>query len=189
MTSSRSQPEPSESLAHEVTEFFWRTSLTLILLTACYYLLPAEGPFHDAVAGTRWGASLIAFAGFVLVVRFQLRIARTKRTVRARAEAMLTALYALILIFAVTYNQIAMHAPGQIDGIHNQTDALYFTVTIISTVGFGDINAVGTAARAVATGQMLINLIYIGTALRVLTTLSTEPRRTTVPDEPAPIGE
>jgi len=162
-------------LAREFTRFLWRTTGVLVLLTACYYLLPAESPWHDSVAGSRWAASFLSLCGGVLVMRNQLRTARTERSVRARAEAVLTALYLLVLVFAVTYDRMARSEPDQFSGIHNQTDALYFTVTIISTVGFGDITAVGTAARAVVTLHMLVNLIYVGMALRVLATFSTPP--------------
>jgi len=37
---------------------------------------------------------------------------------------------------------------GQMSGLETKTDAIYFTVTIVATVGFGDITATGQAARA-----------------------------------------
>jgi hypothetical protein len=39
-----------------------------------------------------------------------------------------------------------------------RTDALYFTVTVFSTVGFGDITAASQSARLVVTAQMLLDL-------------------------------
>ncbi|UZN03674.1 potassium channel family protein [Cellulomonas sp. S1-8] len=173
--------------AHLVLRFLGRTSLTLVLLTLCYYALPAHGPFHDVATGARWAGSAVALVGFVLLVRRSLRAAQADRTVAARAEAVLTVLYVLVLLFAVTYNVIALQAPEQFDGIETQTDALYFTVTVIATVGFGDITAVGTFARLVVTAQMLVNLVYVGTALRVLTSLGTS-HGTDVEDAPAPAG-
>ena len=44
----------------------------------------------------------------------------------------------------------------------NHTDALYFTVTVFATVGFGDIIASTAAARLAVTGQMIIDLINLG---------------------------
>lgn len=161
------------ALARQVGAFLRRTSLTIVLLTTCYYLLPADGPLHDPGTGARWAGSGVALVGFVLLVRRSLRAARADRSVMVRAEAVLTVLYVLVLVFAVTYHVIALRAPEQFDGLENQTDALYFTVTVISTVGFGDITAVGTGARVAVTVQMLVNLIYIGTALRALTSLGT----------------
>ena len=55
----------------------------------------------------------------------------------------------LILTFAGTYVVLADH-PGQMEGIETKIDALYFTVTTLATVGFGDIHPVGQVARVVA---------------------------------------
>ena len=49
-----------------------------------------------------------------------------------------------------------------------RTDALYFAVTVFSTVGFGDITAKTEAARLVVTGQMIADLIVIGLGLKVI---------------------
>jgi hypothetical protein len=40
-----------------------------------------------------------------------------------------------------------------------RTDALYFTVTVFPTVGFGDITARSETARIVVTGQMIADLV------------------------------
>jgi len=48
------------------------------------------------------------------------------------------------------------------------TDGLYFTVTIFSTVGFGDVTAKSDTARLVVTGQMIADLIILGLAFKVI---------------------
>jgi voltage-gated potassium channel len=151
-----------------ILHLVWRSTLMLALLTFCYYLLPAEDLTRPGPLG-RLGASLLALAGFALVVRAQLKGLRSGRwPVLAKVEALLTALYLLILIFATTYFIMYRVAPDQIVGIADRTDSLYFAVTVISTVGFGDIHAVGTTGRAIVTGQMLFDLVYVGAALRAL---------------------
>ena len=45
------------------------------------------------------------------------------------------------------------------------TDALYFSMTILSTVGFGDINATGQLARIVVSVQMLFDLVFVASAI------------------------
>ena len=45
--------------------------------------------------------------------------------------------------------------------------ALYFTVTVFSTVGFGDIVAVTDTGRAVVTAQVVANLLVLGLGGRV----------------------
>src|SRR4030095_7505227 len=44
----------------------------------------------------------------------------------------------------------------------NRTDALYFTITVFSTVGFGDIAPLATAARVTTMVQMLGDLVVVG---------------------------
>lgn len=46
--------------------------------------------------------------------------------------------------------------------------AMYFTVTVFSTVGFGDITAKTDLARSLVTIQMLFNLVVIGLAAKVI---------------------
>ncbi|MGV8964797.1 MAG: potassium channel family protein [Cellulomonas sp.] len=171
-----------DSIESQLLSFLGRTSLMLALLTCSYYVLPTGGLLEDPSAVLRSVGFLLALAGFVIVLRIQLNARKARRTVWTRAEGLLTALYLLILVFALVYDRIAVLSPDQITGIGNRTDALYFTVTIVSTVGFGDIHATGSAARMLVTVQMLINLVYVGTALRVLSNLHDPPDRPTDPD-------
>ena len=48
-----------------------------------------------------------------------------------------------------------------------RSSALYFSVTVFSTVGFGDITAKTDPARLVVTGQMLLDVILLGFGVRV----------------------
>jgi len=48
------------------------------------------------------------------------------------------------------------------------TDALYFTVTVFSTVGFGDITAKTETARLVVTAQMIADIVILGLGIKVI---------------------
>ena len=48
-----------------------------------------------------------------------------------------------------------------------RTDALYFTVTVFTTVGFGDIVATTQLVRLVVTAQMILDLGVLGLGIRV----------------------
>ena len=50
-----------------------------------------------------------------------------------------------------------------------RVDALYLTVTVFSTVGFGDISAASQPGRILVTIQMILNLIVLGAGVRLLT--------------------
>ena len=172
-------PEPADAppaetsddeLAPALLTLLWRTTAMLVLLTFCYYTLPERSitTGHDVL---KLVGAITALAGFFLVLRVQVRAVRRKRTLLVRAEALLTGLYVLILVFALVYNAISISAPAQFAGLGNKTDSLYFTMTVVSTVGFGDIHAAQTGARALVTLQMLFDVIYLGAALKVLSTL------------------
>jgi hypothetical protein len=48
-----------------------------------------------------------------------------------------------------------------------RTDALYFTVTVFATVGFGDITATTQGARILVTCQMLLGILIVGLGARI----------------------
>ena len=45
---------------------------------------------------------------------------------------------------------------------------MYFTVTTLATVGYGDIHPTGPPARAVVTTQIILNLAFLGIVVRVM---------------------
>lgn len=146
------------------------TTLFLVLLTTAYYIVPLRFDWSDSWSIERLLLSLLALAMLAVVFRYQ--IARSNRVLPLRfrrIQWLLTALYTLVLVFALVYAFTAAWAPSQFDAIHDRTDALYFSVTLVATVGFGDIHPTGTVGQLIATVHMVFNLVYLGTALRLLT--------------------
>ena len=72
-----------------------------------------------------------------------------------------------MLLFASAYYVMARGTPGSFSQQLTRTDALYFTVTTFTTVGFGDITAVSQTARLVVTVQMILDLLALGLGIRV----------------------
>lgn len=146
------------------------TTVVLVLLTSAYYLYPLR---FDRTIDESWGRLVASFVATGVVVaiiaRSLARTARERTIPYSRLQLLLSALYILVLLFAALYAQIESLMPGQFVGIEDSTDALYFSVTVMATVGFGDVHPEGTTAKLVVTSHMLFNLIYLGTALRVLT--------------------
>ncbi|MFN4204262.1 MAG: potassium channel family protein [Tabrizicola sp.] len=75
---------------------------------------------------------------------------RSETTIRA-------ALNLLIFIFAMTA-LVYQTQSGVNDKITNYVDALYFTVTTLSTTGFGDITLVGTSGRLLSVAIMIVGI-------------------------------
>src|SRR5208283_5081085 len=83
-------------------------------------------------------------------------------------EALATSIPLFLVLFASTYVVMAAISASNFSEPLTRTDALYFTVTVFSTVGFGDITAKTEAARLVVTGQMITDLVVIGIGVRVI---------------------
>jgi hypothetical protein len=72
-------------------------------------------------------------------------------------------------VFALGYYVLALSTPGQVDGLETRTDALYFTLSTVATVGYGDVHAVGQLARGLVIVQIVFNAVFVAalvTALR-----------------------
>jgi Ion channel len=132
------------------------------VLVVLYYLLPLD---HIKNVPVTLVAGLLIL---VAVAIWQLRVISTARYPGLRAvEALATTLPLFLLLFASAYLVMAGSNPANFSA-HSltRTDALYFTVTVFSTVGFGDITAVSQSARLVVTIQMLLDLLALGLVVR-----------------------
>ena len=142
-----------------------RAGASTAAVVAIYYLLPL-----NRVTG--WVAVMILVIGLVLLIGlvvFQVRsIIASPYPVLRGTEALATSIPLFLLLFAATYVVMATMSAGNFSEPLTRTDALYFTVTVFATVGFGDITATTQAARLVVTGQMIADLIIIGIAAKVI---------------------
>ena len=144
---------------------FLRAGGSSAVLLAIYYLLPLN---HSArwVAVTALGIGLVALVG---LVAYQVRAISTSRFPGLRAlEALAVTVPLFLVLFASTYVVMATISAGSFSQPMNHTNALYFTVTVFATVGFGDITAKSEAARLVVTGQMILDLIIIGIGAKII---------------------
>jgi voltage-gated potassium channel len=142
-----------------------RALATTTLLVVVYYTLPLDDS-SDAWTVTRLVLELVALAG---IVAWQVGAIVGSEFPRIRAiQAVFVAVPFYVLTFAAAYFLIAGSGPTNFAEPLSRTDALYFTVTVLSTVGFGDITPESEFARLVVTVQMIANLILIGVGLRTL---------------------
>ena len=106
---------------------------------------------------------------FIGLVAFQVRsIVRSRYPGLRAIEALATSVPLFLLLFASVYVVMSTSSAGNFGQQLTHTDALYFAVTVFSTVGFGDIVAKTEVARLVVTAQMIADLLIIGLGLRVI---------------------
>jgi hypothetical protein len=142
-----------------------RAAGSTAVLVAIYYLLPLDN-------SARWfavTALAVGLAALVGLVAYQVRAISGSRYPGLRAlEALAVTVPLFLLLFASVYLVMAAISARSFSQPLNHTDALYFTVTVFATVGFGDITATAAVARLVVTGQMIIDLIILGLGARVI---------------------
>jgi voltage-gated potassium channel len=134
-------------------------------LVAIYYLLPLDTTsIGRAVAMLAFG--LLALVG---LVAFQVRsIIRARHPALRAVGALATSVPLFLLLFAGTYFVMGGISEANFNEPLTRTDALYFTVTVFTTVGFGDIVATTQGARVVVMGQMVAGIVIIGLGARII---------------------
>lgn len=77
----------------------------------------------------------------------------------------------VLALFALTYLAIASY-PDQMNGLTTPLDALYFTMTTLMTIGFGDISAESQLARGTVLIQMFFSVVVLTASVRLLSSLT-----------------
>jgi hypothetical protein len=135
------------------------------LLIAVYYVVPLAPHPHAAV----WFRVFIAIAVFVAVLVSQLNsILRHGHPMRRAIIALSILLPLFVVMFSWVYLTMSRSDPSTFGGAMSRTKALYFTMTVLSTVGFGDITPHTDPARLVTTVQMALDLVFIAIVVRLI---------------------
>jgi Ion channel. len=142
-----------------------RAVLTVVVLVVLYYNLPLDQEL-DATAVALLLAGLLALTG---LISWQVRgILRSSYPALRAVSALSSAIPFFLLIFASAYFLMARAQAGSFTEPLTRTDALYFTVTVFATVGFGDIAPTTQLTRIVTMFQMIADLLVLGVLLRVV---------------------
>jgi hypothetical protein len=142
-----------------------RSVASAALLTWLYYLLPLDRGFGAADAAA-FVLALVAFGG--LLVWQVVAVTHAAYPGLRAVEVLATALPLFLLLFSSAYFLVARDRPDSFSEPLTRTDALYFTVTVFATVGFGDIVPVSRLGRVLTTVQMIADLILVGLIAKVL---------------------
>jgi hypothetical protein len=142
-----------------------RPAITATATFALYALAPWDHR-PDGAAAVRLAAWLAVFAAIFL---WQLHaVMRSGHPAWRAVEAVAVSVPLLLVLFASTYVVTERATPGSFSEPLTRIDAMYFTVTVFATVGFGDVAARTETARLLVTVQMLVDLVLIGVIAKVL---------------------
>lgn len=172
---------------------FRRVSLTLlralastVALVVIYYLLPLD----TTSVGSAVTMLVIGLVALVGLVAFQVRsIVRATYPALRAVGALATSAPLFLLLFAGTYFVMDTISDGSFSEPLTRTDALYFTVTVFATVGFGDITATTEVTRVLVTAQMVAGIVTVGIGARIIVDAVKHGREQEKGAEAAPNGE
>ena len=163
-----------------------RSGLRIVLTSAVLLVVYYSIPLADLSGGTALLAFVACVITFLGVVAWQVQaiVSAPYPNLRA-AEAVGMAVPLLIVLFALVYQSMSDAQPGTFSQPLSRTGALYFTITVLATVGFGDIVPTTDGARLLVSAQMVLDLLLVGVVLRVLTHAASRARASAGGGRPA----
>jgi hypothetical protein len=142
-----------------------QSALTTAAIVCAYFALPFNLSFDGR-------PTVVMLVGLVLVTAllvWQLRGVLRSPYPRVRTIAALTtALPLFLIVFATTYYLSSLSAADGWSEQLDRLDALYFAVTVFSTVGFGDIVPASGLTRVLVMIQMLADVVLVGLVVRAM---------------------
>jgi voltage-gated potassium channel len=142
-----------------------RTIGTIAVVVAVYFLVPMDRPIDPVTVLELVLGGSVLFA----VIAWQIRqIVRSKHPGIRAVESLAFSLPLFILLFATTYYLMEHANATTFAQPLTRIDSMYFSATVFTTVGFGDITAKGQGARVLVTIQMMLDLVVVGLVIRLV---------------------
>ena len=142
-----------------------RAVVTVAIILAAYYLLPVgDGYGADSIVRMAIGAIAV-----IVVATWEVSaVAKSPKPEIRAIDAIAVSAATMTVAFAVLYLNLSARDPDAFTEHLGRTAALYFTMTTLTTVGYGDITARTDAARVAVMTQFLFNVAVIGTTARLI---------------------
>jgi voltage-gated potassium channel len=143
-----------------------RLTLILALAAVFYFVVPVvRQPQGGLVLRTL--LAIVLFGSLALAVVIQLR--RSLEAGDERIDGLIIAIVLMAFMFAIAFYGMHLRKPNEIADLNTRLDALYFVISTMLTVGFGDVHATGQLARGLVVVQMIVDVIFVATAGTLIT--------------------
>jgi voltage-gated potassium channel len=144
--------------------FIWSIA-TIAVIVVAYFLAPLD---RSMSPGTIVELVLLALAILAMMGWQIFRITQSDYPTLRAVEALAFIVPAYLVLFAAIYFLMNHNNQATFGTSQTKLDSLYFSATVFTTVGFGDISAKTQAARAVVLCQMMLDLVVLGLVVRLV---------------------
>jgi hypothetical protein len=140
-------------------------ALSWVVILGAFFLVPI-GHESSVRAVLRLGADIALIGG---LIAWQIRRISVAELPELRAiEALGIIIVVFLVAFSAIYESLSHENPLMFTERLDQVRSLYFTISVFSTVGFGDITPHSNEARMIVSAQMLLDLALIGAGVRLI---------------------
>jgi hypothetical protein len=139
-----------------------RATLTCLSLLVFYFVVPVDASTSGQALAVRIVVSVALFVALLLGINLQ--VLRQMRQPGGPLVGLFAAVVGGVLFFALLDYLIAIHKPGEFVDLTTRLDSLYFSISTLATIGFGDVHAEGQLARGVLCVQMVFDVAVLATA-------------------------
>lgn len=163
-------PPGERPTRREVIKAIVMTAVRMLIgFWVIFFTLTLVPDTPDGQFGIPLGLALLAVAFYVWFFKRQLAGVYKARfpTLRA-AEALVLVAAMFLAVFAMVYVMISLNDPAAFTEELSPFNSYYFALTVLATVGFGDITPVTTLARSVTMVQMALDLVFVAVLLRII---------------------
>jgi hypothetical protein len=146
-----------------------RAGLRILVVTGTLVAVYVSAPLGQRPVGSIAFRLLLGIVALVLVLGWQIRsVQRSPNPTLRGVEILAVGVPLLVLTFATAYYATDQAGTDSFTESLTRLDAAYFSVTVLTTVGFGDIAPHSETARSLVMSQMLVDLAFVGLVFRVL---------------------
>lgn len=145
-----------------------RPGWSAIGLLVAYYAVPVTwGGSKGAIAFSL----LLTAAGLLLLASMMvLELKHVRRGGTGHSDRVVAMMVLLLIVtFSMAFYLLELTASDEMVGLVTRTDALYFTLSTMATVGFGDVHAAGQIARVMVCVLIAFSAVVVGALVRIHT--------------------
>lgn len=145
-----------------------RPGLSAVGLLVAYYAMPVT---WGGAVGAIVLSLVLTIAGLVLLGGMMvLELRNVRRGGEGRSDQVVSMMLMLLVVtFSLAFYLLDLAEPAQLSGLHTRTDALYFTLSTMTTVGYGDVHAEGQVARGLVCALIVFSVVVVASLVRAHT--------------------